>query len=30
MLLLGGTLNTHADNDVYDNNTRHPRGDHHA
>jgi hypothetical protein len=27
MLLLGGTLNAHADNAVYDNITRHPRGD---
>ncbi len=27
MLLLGGTLNAHADNDVYDNITKHLRGD---
>jgi hypothetical protein len=27
VLLVGGTLNAHADNDVYDNITRHPRGD---
>jgi hypothetical protein len=27
MLLLGGTLNAPADNDVYDDITRHPRGD---
>jgi hypothetical protein len=27
MLLLGGTLNAHADNDVYDNITKRLRGD---
>ena len=27
MLLLGGTLNAHADSDVYDDITKHPRGD---
>jgi hypothetical protein len=27
MLLLDGTLNAYADNDVYDNITKHPRGD---
>jgi hypothetical protein len=27
MPLLGGTLNAPADNDIYDNVTRHPRGD---
>jgi hypothetical protein len=27
MLLPGGTLNAHADNAVYDNITRRPRGD---
>jgi hypothetical protein len=26
MLLLGGTLNAYADNDIYDNIARHPRG----
>jgi hypothetical protein len=27
LLLLGSALNAHADNDVYKNITRHPRGD---
>ena len=27
MLLLGGTLNAYADNVIYDNITKHPRGD---
>jgi hypothetical protein len=27
LLLLGGALCAHADNDVYDNITKHPRGD---
>jgi hypothetical protein len=28
MLLLGGTLNARADNDIYGNITKHPRGGH--
>ncbi len=27
LLLLGGALSAHADSDVYDNITKHPRGD---
>jgi hypothetical protein len=30
MLLPGGTLNAYADNDIYDNIAKHPRGDRHA